>query len=250
LWLSVSNQSQSDSATILTVSTNENERNFTLGQNSNGLFLKTRTTETDLSGKPGYEYTTKLSTEVIYHFIYTRNKNGEINLYFNGIKSDSTKHSGDLTNWNSDYKLALDNDFNTDRPWFGNIYHLAIYNRELSSEEVKHNYYLGEDGITSVENLIDNLPNNFELLQNYPNPFNPSTTIGFVLPEAANIEIFIHNILGEEIYKTGVKKYSAGKNYITFDANNFASGVYIYSIRATTNDNENYFTSRKMILTK
>ncbi|AFN75188.1 subtilisin-like serine protease [Melioribacter roseus P3M-2] len=44
------------------------------------------------------------------------------------------------------------------------------------------------------------LPDEFTLLQNYPNPFNAETNIEFALPEAANIDLSIYNLLGQRIY--------------------------------------------------
>ncbi|MFZ1289722.1 MAG: LamG-like jellyroll fold domain-containing protein [Melioribacteraceae bacterium] len=248
LWLKT-NQEISEPSTIFTISANNTERNLTLNQNSSGFLIKARTTETNFDGIPGFEFQVEGILDELVHLFITKNDLGKEKVFINGLLVENYNLDGNLSNWNINYKLAICNEIISNSPWLGELYYFAIYNRELSNEEIRNNYLLGETGLSDVK-IKNELPGKFELLQNYPNPFNPSTTIGFVLPEAANIEIFIHNILGEEIYKTGVKKYSAGKNYITFDANNFASGVYIYSIRATTNDNENYFTSRKMILTK
>ena len=83
----------------------------------------------------------------------------------------------------------------------------------------------------------------FKLFQNYPNPFNPETTISFNLKKSAKIELTVYNSLGQQIaiLVNGTKK--AGIHYITFNANNLESGLYIYQLKV-----DNYINSKKMIL--
>ena len=69
----------------------------------------------------------------------------------------------------------------------------------------KYSYRLKQidnNGQYEYSNVIEvdlNSPNNFELSQNYPNPFNPSTSIRFNLPEAADVELNLYNLLGQKI---------------------------------------------------
>ena len=97
-------------------------------------------------------------------------------------------------------------------------------------------------------------PARFTLTQNYPNPFNPETTVKYSLPVAANVELKIINILGQEI-KTLVKGVNkAGYYNVKWDGRNnlnnqVASGIYIYSIRAKSlSGNQNFVMVRKMVL--
>lgn len=81
------------------------------------------------------------------------------------------------------------------------------------------------------------LPEAFSLSQNYPNPFNPETVIKYSLPEDCQVELTLHNILGQKI-KTLVNEYqSAGFKMVRWDGrdkegNEVASGVYFYKITA------------------
>lgn len=85
--------------------------------------------------------------------------------------------------------------------------------------------------------------NSYELLQNYPNPFNPSTLISYSLPKDANVKLVVMNTLGEEV-TTLVNEYqSAGKYSKSFNASNFTSGVYFYTITTEFGS-----FSKKMIL--
>ncbi|MDO8549971.1 MAG: carboxypeptidase-like regulatory domain-containing protein, partial [Ignavibacteria bacterium] len=77
--------------------------------------------------------------------------------------------------------------------------------------------------ITSVEDEEYN-PDNFIVMQNFPNPFNPSTKIQFAINSDKNVEILIHNILGELIdYKE--QFLNAGSYSIEWQSKG-AAGVY------------------------
>ncbi len=85
----------------------------------------------------------------------------------------------------------------------------------------------------------------YNLFQNYPNPFNPSTKISFSLPEAANVKLTVHNIIGEIVTTIINKKMDKGFHSVEFDAQSLPSGIYIYQIEM--ND---FIATKKMILVK
>jgi hypothetical protein len=88
-------------------------------------------------------------------------------------------------------------------------------------------------------------PQTFELSQNYPNPFNPLTTIGYDLPDGAEVELSVYDMTGRKV-RTLVREYAnAGSYEVTFDASELASGVYFYRLTAGSNT-----TVRKMVLMK
>lgn len=89
------------------------------------------------------------------------------------------------------------------------------------------------------------IPSQFHLHQNYPNPFNPSTSISFIIPKAAYVDLKIYNILGNEILTLLGEFKNAGSHTINFDAGALPSGIYIYKIQAGE-----YEAAKKMILTK
>jgi photosystem II stability/assembly factor-like uncharacterized protein len=98
---------------------------------------------------------------------------------------------------------------------------------------------------TGIDCDLQLMPEEYELSQNYPNPFNPSTTINFVLPEAAAVHLSVFNTLGEEVAVLVDEFRSAGKYSIAFSAANLPSGIYYYSLRAN-----GFLTTKKMILLK
>jgi len=96
-----------------------------------------------------------------------------------------------------------------------------------------------------IHNISTEVPDKYQLYQNYPNPFNPATAINFDVIKSGIVKIKIYDILGKEIKVLLNNFVNPGKYKATFDGENFASGVYYYSI------NINDFTStKKMFLIK
>jgi hypothetical protein len=88
-------------------------------------------------------------------------------------------------------------------------------------------------------------PVEYSLHQNYPNPFNPRTTIKFAMKEAGNVELKVYNVMGQLIATLVNAEMKAGVHAINFNGDQFASGVYFYSVKA------NGFQSvKKMMLVK
>ena len=100
---------------------------------------------------------------------------------------------------------------------------------------------------TSVDDELESpdLPTEFALLGAYPNPFNARVTIKYALPEASNVTLEIFDLLGRKI-ETLVNGYQdAGYQSVTWDANNYSTGMYFYKISMG-----NYTDTRKMTLLK
>jgi hypothetical protein len=104
---------------------------------------------------------------------------------------------------------------------------------------------------SGVEIVNLGIPNDYDLFQNYPNPFNPSTKIRYSLPLASNVTVRIYNSLGENI-TTLVDNYQPLGNYeVDWNAVQFATGIYFYSLEAIPSDgNQIYHSVKKMILLK
>lgn len=99
--------------------------------------------------------------------------------------------------------------------------------------------------IVDVKESLRALPNVFSLSHNYPNPFNPTTTIKYELPEGINVQLVIYNILGEKVAELVNSFQKAGIYKVVWNAKDFASGVYIYKIKAGK-----FISSKKLILLK
>jgi hypothetical protein len=87
------------------------------------------------------------------------------------------------------------------------------------------------DMVNAIEDdNLNNKPTSFTLSQNYPNPFNPTTQINFQITKADKVTLEIYNIIGQRIATLINQKMTAGEHTITWDARNFASGVYFYKL--------------------
>lgn len=89
------------------------------------------------------------------------------------------------------------------------------------------------------------VPKEFVLGQNYPNPFNPETYIEFDIMKREHVELTIYDALGKEIARLVNQELEAGRYRSNWNAINYPSGIYFYSIKT----NENSMT-RKMVLSK
>ncbi|MBU1680351.1 MAG: M20/M25/M40 family metallo-hydrolase [Bacteroidetes bacterium] len=104
------------------------------------------------------------------------------------------------------------------------------------------------DEIVSVETEGENVLKTFSLKQNYPNPFNPISTIEFSLPQASDITLKVHDILGREITTLAEGIWNAGNHKVLFNSSlnrNLSSGVYFYTLSA-----DGYSATRKLLLLK
>jgi hypothetical protein len=101
------------------------------------------------------------------------------------------------------------------------------------------------DNSLGVSRPGSGLPRTFALLQNFPNPFNPSTVISYQLPKAKKVRITVLDILGREVQTLMMGEQSAGYHSVTFQANNLASGVYLYRFQAGE-----FTQTKRMILLK
>ncbi|MBI5661288.1 MAG: YncE family protein [Ignavibacterium album] len=121
---------------------------------------------------------------------------------------------------------------------------LSSYQTSIAPRRIVFKYNSGS--LTADDKLI---ASNFSLEQNYPNPFNPSTKISWQSPAGSRQTLKIYDVLGNEI-ATLVDEYrEAGRYEVEFNAKGITSGVYIYKLTITT-DNNIFTSSRKMILLK
>jgi hypothetical protein len=99
--------------------------------------------------------------------------------------------------------------------------------------------------LIGIQTISSEIPVSFSLSQNYPNPFNPSTRIRFALPKNSFAQIIVFDALGREVEKILSEQLNAGTYEADWNATNYPSGVYFYSIKT-----DDFAATRKMVLIK
>lgn len=109
---------------------------------------------------------------------------------------------------------------------------------ELNSELVKSEAY-NENGevFTPVIKGFENNENSnytFELFQNSPNPFTANTNVKFILPQAQDATISIHDVHGK-LLKRYTSTYNKGSNNLNLNASDLgATGVMYLTLQTDT----------------
>jgi Secretion system C-terminal sorting domain len=115
------------------------------------------------------------------------------------------------------------------------------YNYRLKQIDLNGNFHY-----YNLSNEVNvGVPAKFDLSQNYPNPFNPSTKINYDLPFDSKVSIKVFDMSGKEVATLVNDTKTAGYYSINFNASNFGSGVYFYTITA-----DNFTSTKKMMLVK
>ncbi len=125
----------------------------------------------------------------------------------------------------------------------------SVTRLKLLSDTVKQLCFNG--GIFGVKEISSVIPAHYQLYQNYPNPFNPSTNIKFSLPNPSEggvqvVKIIIYDVTGKAVETLIDKELRAGSYSVDWNAVNYATGVYFYSLMI----NGNIIETKKMLLLK
>ena len=98
---------------------------------------------------------------------------------------------------------------------------------------------------TAVEPVAGELPSRITLGQNYPNPFNPSTAFEYGLTSTEHVTVRVFDALGRVVATLVDEVQTASTYRVTFDANQLASGVYLYQLKTPSQ-----VMSRTMVLVR
>lgn len=149
---------QSGPVRFITLSSDTTNRNFMLGQDGTSIAARLRTqggaspgdangmnelkTSGVLTDFPDYFDIAMTYTGSQYRIIRRKNTGSKV--------TTSMTRTGTFNNWNTGYRLIVGNEETNDRQWRGRIYAAAIYDVELSSEQLDEvfagNYYPGGSG--------------------------------------------------------------------------------------------------------
>ena len=109
--------------------------------------------------------------------------------------------------------------------------------------------FINENASTSLAEIaVGPLPAIYSLAQNYPNPFNPTTQIQYRLPEAGEVHLSIHNLVGQKVRTLVEHMQPAGMHTVEWDGRDeegrqAESGVYLYRIQSS-----GFVQTKKMVL--
>jgi hypothetical protein len=133
--------------------------------------------------------------------------------------------------------------------------HIVYTKNNPDSVRIGVNIYSGEylywddeisvDLVTGISSSDPLFPQSFALVQNYPNPFNPVTKIRYRIPIASEVELNIHNNIGQQVAALVSERKQEGTHIVEWDASGYASGIYYARIRAGE-----FQQVRKMVLLK
>jgi hypothetical protein len=92
---------------------------------------------------------------------------------------------------------------------------------------------------------VRGIPTDITLYQNYPNPFNPETRIMYTLPNTAQVNLSVYNMLGQRVAVLVNNTQVAGRYEVVWNANAASSGLYFYQLQV---DNKLIETKRMILL--
>jgi len=144
LWLETEDQNQFGPARILSYSIDPGSRNFTIGQSSDRLVVRLRTTETSLNGTNPHLIVDSTFDELSLQHVVVTYDYSEQRVYINGEqRTRSEVLKGNFSNWDPACRLVIGNEVTGNRPWKGKLYFAAVFNRPLTEKEIRQNYLSG-----------------------------------------------------------------------------------------------------------
>lgn len=168
-WVIPANVTQED-ARIVTYSSGDNARNFTLQQTLYNydfrLRMSTMDPNTGLNGDPALS--TPDADEVLQatlqHVVATYDPIAGRKIYVNGelVSNVDPVPGGNLNDWQNTFAFVLGNEASGNSPWQGTIRLAAIHRRALTQEQITQNYDVGVGEkfflLFDVSHQVKNIP--------------------------------------------------------------------------------------------
>jgi hypothetical protein len=158
-WVKCANITQSGPARIVTFSKDGYERNFTLAQEQKEFRVRLRTDETTENGMPEFRTGAgNVNTSALQHVVYTRNDQGREKLFIDGKLVKKGTREGHFDKWKKDWYFGIGNELTKDRSWLGEVFLVAIYEKNLNEKEIEKNYKQGIGNFPYFEAIAPSLP--------------------------------------------------------------------------------------------
>lgn len=154
-WITPTKPDADARGRIVTISTDQEHRNFMLQQGADDksdLYLtRLRTFTPDGKDRqltvqsPGESLKPRLT-----HLVYTRDAGGTGRLYLDGVERASDTLAGDCSRWNPNYPLVLAGERTDDHHFRGEYRQVAIYDRALTSAEISARFQAGPGAVPNA----------------------------------------------------------------------------------------------------
>lgn len=147
-WLKPAADNVPGLARIITFSPGPAARNFTLAQSGDQYHFHLRSSTTNDNASNKALSGGKATAARLTHLACTRDKNGWLRLYIDGVETASRRVDGDFSNWAGNFFLTIGHETGGgtgDRAWTGELHLLALYSRALTPGEIQQNFHFGSN---------------------------------------------------------------------------------------------------------
>ena len=142
IWALPGNTVQTGPARLLSVGGDNSYQNFVLGQVGNDYQVRLLHTAKDPKARPRLTVVGGAAV-ALQHIVHTYDGSVE-NLFIDGVlQPEENPLSGTYANWDASDLFSIGNEASSERPFFGQVYLVAVYDRALSPVEVQQNYLAG-----------------------------------------------------------------------------------------------------------
>ena len=148
VWIEPANLTQDGPARILSIGSGSDtgEYNLVLGQLDDNIQVRLMHTGKDQRSRPRLTTSNNFLTTGLTHLVHTYDGTTE-RLYVNGVQHPTTVvRAGVYSNWDINDKFNIGNEATLDRPWYGTVHLVAVYDRALSEAEIQQNFAAGPVG--------------------------------------------------------------------------------------------------------
>lgn len=146
-WVTPSNLTQTGPTRIATLSLDTSFRSFTLGLGQDADLVPSWAarinTTTGLDGNGTPTIWSPAAATTLTHVAFSRDPDGTVEVWVDAALATSDVRDGDLSSWPTEHGFAVGNELDLQRPFFGVIHLVAVYDRALAADEIAQNFDAG-----------------------------------------------------------------------------------------------------------
>jgi hypothetical protein len=155
IWAKSANATQGGPARLISLAASETSENIMLGQEAADLEVRLLHTGKAPDASPRLAATDRADAGAAMHLVHTFDGQVE-RLYINGLLyPKEITAQGTFGNWEPTAIFEIGNRAALDRPFFGEVYLVAVYDRALSLDDVQRNYSAGASPNDAVKTTTE-----------------------------------------------------------------------------------------------